>query len=267
MHDDTVSQDPAVGFRAQLRGGDFLGAVRNLRDRIGPVKIHVRLSAERRSEMEALCRKRNLVYDERNRLSRAYPPADDEPALAQWNVKSSECQQKIENFDRLIEPLWRPSLHEVAYPELVSDVREALDYMPSNDLRFKNIASHIERLELWPAAPADATEGLNGGQSLYPGRGVNSEPLDATALIGKLDKLEYRLGEFLQPDQTRRLQIVDALQKKLGCNSRGALSRKLAIDESAIRAAIRGGLDHGGKAAASKIVLECQQSGVDAKGW
>lgn len=267
MPNDTMSEDPATGFRAELRGGGFLGAVRNLRDRIGPVKIHVRRSAERRSEMEALCRKRNLVYDERDHLSRSQPPADDETALAQWNVKRSECQQKIENFDSLIEPLSRRSLHEVAYPELVSDVREALDYMPSNDLRFKNIASHIERLKLWPAATAGVTEEPNWGQPLYPWPGVNSEPLDAMALIGKLDKLEYRLGEFLPLDRTRRRQIVDALQKKLGCNDRVALSGKLAIDESAIRAAMRGGLDHGGKAAESKILLECQQSGVDAKGW
>src|SRR5439155_15441301 len=84
---------------------------------------------------------------------------------------------------------------------------------------------------------------------------------------GELQKLKLRLREILDCKRQqvskvssaskrarRRRQIVDALQAKLRLRTREDLADHLRVDNSAIRAAIRGDRERSGPAAEKKII-------------
>jgi hypothetical protein len=231
----------------------FVGRVSELLQRIDLLSTTVERCAKEAPEINELIRQRDQRQTE----------FEDALALA------AESRQDVDSIVRLrddlnaeIECRYRPFLDvDKEVRRFVSSVGEILDYLPANRPELQPIRFEIERLALWQMV-------------------ANPFTIPMGKALGELKKVKMRFLEVLdecnrqqaKPSggssrEDRRRQIVDDLQAKLHLKSREKLAEYLRVDDSAIRAAIRGDLNHSGPAAEEKLLEACLTHNVDINGW
>ncbi len=232
---------------------DFFGEIRKLVKRIDPLIAQVEQWAKVEVD-ETTKNSRAVLQQKRAELNKLFekhvPPRETTPeqdrtpqiaALRQEIIAMAAEENKLYQSRGL-------TSEEVI--NIVSDMRHVLDLIPLGETPLQVIRAEIERR---PFLTCELTNGFFAME-------------DA---VQELRVLKLRLGEFLLCRKPRedRQRIVDELQGTFEHNDRESLAEELHVDDSAIRAAIRGDKTHSGPSAEEKILKACKARGIDTRRW